>query len=278
MKTAKPGTGDAAAIPHPTSALYDAIGSRYVATRRADPDIVARLVDGLALESNKRYLDVACGTGNYTSALASRGGGWVGIDVSEVMLKAARRQHPELALTLGDVGHLPYGTGSFDGAVCTLALHHFNDLAASFAEVRRIIRSGRFVIFTGLAEQMKSYWLRHYFPQMMARSSESMPSSESVVTALQAAGFDQVEQAPFIVGEALQDLFLYSGKHRPAIYLDPVVRGNISSFARLCGKPELRTGLDRLAKDMASGEFERVAASYCSSSGDYAFFIATARA
>ena len=259
-------------------ALYDSIGSNYVATRRADPGIVAQLATFLALDPGKQYLDVACGTCNYTSALAAHGGSWSGVDVSEVMLKTAIDEHPELSLNLGDAIALPYNAGRFDGAICTLAIHHFADLAASFAEVRRVISAGRFVIFTGIAEQMRNYWLWHYFPRMMERSTDSMPSSEFIFMALASAGFNHVEIYPYFVEDDLQDLFLYSGKNRPELYLNPAVRSNISSFARLCTDIELQSGLKRLEQDLASGAFENVCASFSSSTGDYAYVIAHADA
>lgn len=56
-----------------TTALYDQIGVGYDATRRADGYIVDRLANLLKLRSGASYLDVACGTGNYTLALAARG-------------------------------------------------------------------------------------------------------------------------------------------------------------------------------------------------------------
>lgn len=45
----------------------------------------------------------------------------------------------------------------------------------------RTLHSGAFVIFTALAEQMRHYWLCHYFPEMMARCIEKMPSDRSVL-------------------------------------------------------------------------------------------------
>ena len=79
------------------SALYDQIGDGYDTTRRADPAIVRRLAAYLALAPGRRYLDVGCGTGNYTAALAALGGVWHGVDPSRQMLAAARAKAPSLA-------------------------------------------------------------------------------------------------------------------------------------------------------------------------------------
>ena len=59
--------------------LYDRIGGGYDVTRRADPIIAGRLAHHLALGSSGNYLDIACGTGNYTSTLAAVGGTWTGV-------------------------------------------------------------------------------------------------------------------------------------------------------------------------------------------------------
>ena len=75
----------------------------------------------------------------------------------------------------------------------------------------------------------------------------------------------------------LRDLFLYAGKRRPELYLDPVVRANISSFAALCSPEELAAGLQGLRDDIASGSLGEVAERYAGDDGDYAYVIARKR-
>jgi len=69
----------------------------------------------------------------------------------------------------------------------------------------------------------------------------------------------------------LQDLFLYSGKHHPALYLDENIRKGISSFASLLNSAEREAGLERLKKDIRSGEIEAVTGEFENPSGDYLF-------
>jgi SAM-dependent methyltransferase len=256
--------------------LYDVIGATYTRSRRADPAISRALAQELQLTPSGAYLDLACGTGNYTVALSSLGGAWSAIDVSEVMLAQARSRTDAIAWVHSGADSLPFAGSSFDGAICTLAIHHFDSLDSPFAEVRRTLRSGPFVIFTGLAEQMRHYWLCYYFPEMMARSIEKMPSEVEIRSALLRAGFKVVTVTPFFVTNQLQDLFLYSGKHRPELYLDPVVRANISSFAQLAPPAELRDGLARLTADLQSGDFVSIKARHATEAGDYAYVTARA--
>ncbi len=254
--------------------LYDFIGASYARSRRADPAIAHMLAQLLQLTSSGSYLDVGCGTGNYTVALSSLGGAWRAIDASEVMLGQARNKTDNVTWIQSTADCLPFSDSTFDGAICTLAIHHFQSLHPPFAEVRRTLRAGPFVIFTALAEQMRHYWLRHYFPEMMARSIEKMPSEPEIRSALARAGFNSIAVVPFFVTNDLQDLFLYSGKHRPELYLDSAVRANISSFAQLTSTEELRDGLARLSADLQNGNFDSVKARYFNNAGDYAYVIA----
>lgn len=258
--------------------VYDSIGSTYCVTRRADPRITLELARLLGIDDDACYLDVACGAGNYTCALAALGGRWHGLDISETMLRQAKEKDSGVAWKAGNADALPYGDAAFNGAVCSLAIHHFSELAEPFREVWRVLDEGRFVIFTAFPEQMHAYWLCHYFPEMMRISAENMPARESVVSALESAGFDIESIIPFTVTRHLQDLFLYSGKERPEFYFDPEVRANISSFASICEQQELDDGLRQLRADLDSGEFERVAQRYsavASGAGDYAYIVAS---
>ena len=258
------------------STLYDTIGTTYAVSRRADPSLADALAMLLDLNASRKYLDVACGTGNYTTALSTLGGAWTGVDISDVMLAEARKTSAAVSWLLANASDLPFHACTFDGAICTLAIHHFKQLDRAFAEVRRVLRSGTFVLFTGLSEQMQNYWLCHYFPSMMRRSIENMPSEHRIRESLLHAGFSRVQTTPYFVTPELKDLFLYSGKDRPDHYLDTTIRQNISSFARLSTPDELQRGLHALAQDLRTGAFESVRAKYSSSDGDYAFLVAHA--
>jgi len=190
------------------------------------------------------------------------------------MLGQARQKSSTIAWSQSSADALPYPNAAFDGAICTLAIHPFSALKSPFAEVRRTLHSGKFVIFTGLAEQMRHDWLCRYFPETMARAIEKMPSESQIRTALYQSGFKSVTVTPFLVTNDLQDLFLHSGKHRPELYLDPAVRANINSFANLAPTAELQDGLARLTADLQSGAFAMVKAQYATEVGDYAYITA----
>lgn len=257
-------------------ARYDAIGRSYDRTRRADPRIVDELVRHLHLDVGMHCLDLACGTGNYAMALLRTGASIVGLDVSWKMLSTARGKSASLPLVAADAEALPFPDDRFEAVVCCLAAHHFRDSARVFSEVRRVMRPGRFVTFTATAEQMRGYWLNEYFPRALARSIEQMPALAFMKGALRQAGFRFVCYEPWSVPSDLLDLFLYSGKHRPGLYLEPEVRRSISTFANLAEPGEIERGVRRLRHDIASGRIDEVVAAYRNDAGDYGFAIAEA--
>jgi ubiquinone/menaquinone biosynthesis C-methylase UbiE len=117
--------------------VYQRIGKSFNKTRRADPFIASRLSFHLQIRGDCRYLDIACGTGNYTLAMAASGGAWHGVDVSAIMIDQARQGSRDVDLVIGQVERLPYEAGVFAGATCTLAIHHFESLDAAFGEIHR---------------------------------------------------------------------------------------------------------------------------------------------
>lgn len=257
--------------------LYNSIGTTYDATRRADPAITRTLAELVGVRADAPFLDLACGTGNYTCALATLGGRWHGVDISDEMLAQASSKSRTIEWKLGSADAIPYPDGAFAGAVCTLAIHHFPELRRPFQEVFRVLDEGPFVLFTSFPEQTGNYWLRHYFPEMMERSIRILPPGEAIQDALLGAGFEVGQIVPFYVTDDLQDLFLYSAKERPQSYLDPVFRANISSFAAFCSPEELESGLQALRSDLDDGSFRSVAAQSAEGIGDYAFVVAHKR-
>ena len=257
-----------------SDAAYDRREGSYDDTRRADPGLVERLAGLLRPQDGAAYLDLACGTGNYTTALSARAGCWFGIDPSPRMLRRASRKDDRIVWLRGNAEALPFADRSFAAAVCTLAIHYFRDLTAAFREVRRVLQDGTFVLFTAGHDQTRAYWLNEYFPVAMKRSIEQMPSLDVVEASLRDCAFRNVRVEPFEVTPELQDLFLYAGKQRPELYLSETVRRGIGTFAALTDPEELASGLARLRTDIESGNIRSIMKRYDRAGGDYSLVIA----
>ena len=102
-----------------------------------------------ALDPGARVLDVGCGSGWFSAALAAAGFETVGIDVAGEAIRRARARCPELEFQIvGEDGELPFAPGSFDAAWLGELLEHVQDCLGVLAAVERVLRPGGQLIAT----------------------------------------------------------------------------------------------------------------------------------
>ena len=107
------------------------------------PRSLARVLAMVGATGVERGLDVACGTGMSTVALAAHANTVVGVDGSPAMLRSARRT-PGAHYALGRAERLPLAGGAFGAATCCSGVHWF-DQVAFFAELHRVLEPGGWV-------------------------------------------------------------------------------------------------------------------------------------
>jgi ubiquinone/menaquinone biosynthesis C-methylase UbiE len=102
------------------------------------------------VDARSRVLDVATGTGAQARAFAEKAGEVIGIDLSEVMLRIARRKNrfPNLTFQQADATELPFGDASFDVSCISFALHEMprSIRERTVAEMARVTKSGGTVL------------------------------------------------------------------------------------------------------------------------------------
>ena len=253
---------------------YDRIGKNYNRTRRADAYLTERLFFHLNPSKTGMYLDIGCGTGNYTISLNKKGVNFVGVDPSEEMLRGARSKSRVIEWKIGNAEDIPLDAESVNGILATLTIHHWQNLEKAFAELNRVlVPNAKAVTFTSTPNQMKGYWLNHYFPAMLKRSISRMPNFGTIEKALLKSGFEIIELEKYFVRNDLEDRFLYSGKHAPKIYLNEEFRNGISSFSDLSNSEEVELGLSNLETDIESGRINEMIKNYENDKGDYLFIV-----
>jgi SAM-dependent methyltransferase len=95
------------------------------------------------VQPGQRVLDLGCGEGWFTAALAAHGAHAVGVDVVEEPLRRARERDPGLDVRLGVLdGPLPLEDGSFDVVWAGELIEHVVDVVGWLSEVRRVLPSG----------------------------------------------------------------------------------------------------------------------------------------
>ncbi len=88
-------------------------------------------------------LDVGCGEGELTAAIAAAGCEALGIDVAEEPLRRGRERHPQLDLQRVDGdGPWPLQDAAFDVVWAGETIEHVAGTAGWLSELRRVLRSG----------------------------------------------------------------------------------------------------------------------------------------
>lgn len=126
---------------------YDREAAHYDATRGGVPraEAAALACVGLLTDAGTGpVVDLACGTGLVTAALARRSGRVViGVDQSMSMARLAGKRSPRLVVR-ADAGRLPFGAASVSGVTAVWLLHLLppDMVEAVVGEVARILRPG----------------------------------------------------------------------------------------------------------------------------------------
>src|SRR5579875_605465 len=105
-----------------------------------------RMVDAVGAEPG-RVLDVACGPGIVSAALAPRAREVVALDITPEMLRKARERCEQAGLgnvsfREGSATDLPFDAAAFDTVVTRLSIHHFDQPRRAVAEMARVLRAG----------------------------------------------------------------------------------------------------------------------------------------
>ena len=92
---------------------------------------------------DKRILDVACGQGFFSRALASAGAHVTGADIAPELIAIAKKLGPaSITYLAAPASRMPLPDESFDAAICVLALQNIKDLSGALAQVSHLLKSG----------------------------------------------------------------------------------------------------------------------------------------
>lgn len=124
----------------------------------------SRILHGPAREG--RYLEIGCGGGIATGALAELGYHMTGVEPAAASLEAAREHAARLGLqermhfVQGDAYDLSvFPEESFDGVLMADVLEHLYDLPAAVAQAWRVLRPGGILTFDTINRTYASYVL-----------------------------------------------------------------------------------------------------------------------
>ncbi|MGV9852243.1 class I SAM-dependent methyltransferase [Streptomyces sp. NPDC003442] len=222
-------------------AIYDTLGATYSRTRQPDPRIAARI--HAALGDAADVINVGAGTGSYEPARTV-----LAVEPSQVML--AQRPPRSAPAVAAVAERLPLRDNAADAVMALLTVHHWSDLAAGIAELRRVARR-RIVVLTWDQRIFRErFWLvREYLPQ-----AATFDDTRAIPTDRLASLLGGARQEPVHIPHDCTDGFGAAYWRRPHAYLDPRVRAGISMLAQT-GDDTLAPGLTMLADDLTTGRW-----------------------
>lgn len=183
------------------------------------------IVDG----TQQQILDVACGTGDSTIAIAKAmepGGRVTGIDISAGMMEPLMRKaahegvHDRIKLLQADALQMPFEADTFHRVTCAFGIRNFEDRKKGLAEFLRVLKpGGRAVILElGIPDRpfiktLYDIYFRHILPliggiisgnraayRYLPESVYAFPRPETFCAMMERAGFHNVRHRNFTFG------------------------------------------------------------------------------
>jgi ubiquinone/menaquinone biosynthesis C-methylase UbiE len=202
-------------------------------------------------QRTKKILDLGCGTGRFSEALAVRFDAQViGVDPSKKMLAQARSKPSDARIRYehGRGESIPLPDNSVDLIFMSMIFHHFDNPALAAKECRRVLHGGGTAFLrSGTRERISSYPYVDFFPESRAILTEVLPANAFVREVFEAVGFRMVT------------LELVTQKIAPshAAYAEKLAAGADSVLASL-SRRDFEAGMSALRARAAHSDGEAV--------------------
>ena len=112
-------------------------------------DLLTELLRSMLAGPDFSLLDVGCGNGKVARLVKHLfpSARVVGIDIAEAALEKARSCPEAVEYICSNEVNTPFADATFDYATCRMSIHHYPDIVAHFAEMKRVLRvRGKYLI------------------------------------------------------------------------------------------------------------------------------------
>ncbi len=132
-----------------------------------------RVVELARVSPGSRAVDLCCGTGDISFALARRGAETTGLDFSAQMLEVAAQRHSNsklktqnLKFLQGDAQQLPFAENSFDIVTVGYGLRNLTSWERGLDEMHRVAKPGGRLIVLDFGKPANALWRAIYFTHL----------------------------------------------------------------------------------------------------------------
>lgn len=192
--------------------------------------VSSRLLSILAARPGERILDIGCGCGDTTIALADRGSIPTGVDVSLPMLERARQRAGHIDFVCADAATHAFPS-TFDALVSRFGVMFFSDPERAFMNLRKALKPNGRLIFACWRDWRENEWVslpvsavRPLVPPQPQLGPEdpgpfAFADLARVRRSLAGAGFDRITAEPFdtslTMGATLEDAIAHLAEIGP---------------------------------------------------------------
>jgi hypothetical protein len=223
-------------------ANYGTIGKSYSNYRQPEPRIAVMIDE--ALGDAGAILNVGAGAGSYEPADRA-----VTALEPSASMRAQRPAHLSAAID-GVAEDIPFPDRHFDAAMATFTVHQWSDLKAGLSEMRRVTR-GPVVILTCDPDEVQSFWLNDYAPDVLATEARRYPSMEAIRAGLGG----EIEIRPVPIPLDCRDGFNEAYYGRPEMLLEDGARLSCSAWSFVA--PEIVDAyVERLRAELQDGRWD----------------------
>jgi SAM-dependent methyltransferase len=162
---------------HAPAEAYDRLVGRY------SPQLASALIGFADLRPGMRALDVGCGPGALTAALAARLGpaNVRAAEPSQPFAEACRARLPGIEVVVAEAEALPFADDAFDAALSQLVVNFMADAELGVREMARVTRPGGTVAscvwdYAGEMTLLRAFWdaAREVDPERGAAADEGV--------------------------------------------------------------------------------------------------------
>jgi SAM-dependent methyltransferase len=168
------------------------------------------------IEEGDIVVEVGAGTGNFLALFEDRASSLIAIDLTQGMLREARRVFPNMVPVMADGAQLPLASRTVDLVSCAQMLHHVWEPLPLLKEMRRVVKPrGRVLVVDQVAtERYEEAAMMNRLEIIRDPSHAASRPPSAMRTLIRAAGLEIVDEKVSVSTETLSG-WMFPGEFPP---------------------------------------------------------------